>query len=159
MFTQSIFPVKKESYVNLGDMSSPFPNNIDGPSNQIVHNSQNYPFPYVEGALVSDSFPVTHKNGVSTQQEQKMWWHFPVFQVGSYEQITNNLKYPNNPDVGQCMPTEFCGTLHKEFQPQLNEARVLPPVIPSCNGRRINYYNTTPNMLTYQTENGINILY
>jgi len=156
---------RHESYVNLGDMSSPFPyeeKNIDGPSNEVVHNSSaygSYPFPNVEGALVSDSFPITHKNGVSDYQEQMMWWHFPVFKVGSYEQITNNLKYPNNPDVGQCMPADFCGTLYKEYQTDLNEAQVLPPVTPSCNGTRINYYNTAPNMLPYKTQDGINILY
>jgi hypothetical protein len=163
----------KESYTNLGDIISDYPpekiqnqneigytntiSNING-SNQ-VDNSVAYPFPNVDGALVSDSFPITHKNGVSDYQEQKMWWHFPVFKVGSYEQITNNLKYPNNPDVGQCMPADFCGTLYKEYQPYLNEAKVLPPVTPSCNGTRVNYFNTAPNMLPYKTANGMNILY
>jgi hypothetical protein len=87
-----------------------------------------------------------------------MWWHYPVFKVGSYEQITNNLKYPNNPDVGQCMPADFCGTLYKEFQPKLNEAEILPPVPLSCNGTRVNYYNTAPNMLPYKNDT-TNILY
>jgi hypothetical protein len=169
MINYSILAPRMESYSNLGDIISDYPQekkqiqiqNIEGPSNQVVHNSDkygSYPFPNVDGALVSDSFPITHKNGVSNYQEQMMWWHYPVFKVGSYEQITNNLKFPNNPDVGQCMPAEFCGTLYKEFQTDLNEAKVLPLVTPSCNGTRVNYYNTAPNMLPFKN-NTSNILY
>jgi hypothetical protein len=176
MLSQNLFYnpkfLNQEPYTNLGDIISDYPqekrisnnnNSINGSDNTtMVHNSPvygSYPFPNVDGALVSESYPITHKNGVSNYQEQMMWWHFPVFKVGSYEQITNNLKYPNNPDVGQCMPAEFCGTLYKEYQTDLNEAQVLPPVTPSCNGTRINYYNTAPNMLPYKTQDGINILY
>lgn len=157
MLYSSIF-LSKESYTNLGDFISPYTNeynkeynNINGASNVKVHQSHTYGhYPSSEdGGLVSDSFPSTNNKNVSSYQEQMMWWHYPVFKVGSYEQITNNLKYPNNPDVGQCMPADFCGTLYKEFQPQLNEAQVLPPVTPSCNGTRVNYFNTAPNMLTF----------
>lgn len=152
-----------ETYRNLGETIANYTNetnNIEGASNNKVHRSHTYGiFPSSEdGGLLTDSFPSTHNKNVSSYQEQMMWWHYPVFKVGSYEQITNNLKYPNNPDVGQCMPADFCGTLYKEFQPQMNEAHVLPPVTQSCNGTRVNYYNTAPNMLTYKT-NTTNILY
>ena len=166
MLYSSIF-LSKESYTNLGDFISPYTNeynkeynNINGASNVKVHQSHNYGhYPSSEdGGLVSDSFPSTNNKNVSSYQEQMMWWHYPVFKVGSYEQITNNLKYPNNPDVGQCMPADFCGTLYKEFQPQLNEAQVLPPVTRSCNGTRVNYFNTAPNMLTFKNLT-TNILY
>ena len=174
MFSSSIFLSKikiDESYTNLGESISPYKNdennyknnennNINGASNQKVHQSHTYGYypSSEEGGLLSDSFPSTNNKNVSSYQEQMMWWHYPVFKVGSYEQITNNLKYPNNPDVGQCMPADFCGTLYKEFQPQLNEAHVLPPVTQSCNGTRVNYFNTAPNMLTFKNLT-TNILY
>ena len=156
-----------ESYTNLGESISDYnnsetnnQNNINGASNNIVHQSHiNGHYPSTEdGGLITDSFPSTHNKNVSDYQEQMMWWHYPVFKVGSYEQITNNLRYPNNPDVGQCMPADFCGTLYKEFQPKLNEAEVLPTVPLSCNGTRVNYYNTAPNMLPYKNDTA-NILY
>lgn len=172
MFYSSVF-LSKEYYTNLGDFISPYTNehnyknnennennNINGASNVKVHQSHTYGrYPSSEdGRLLSDSFPSTNNKNVSSYQEQMMWWHYPVFKVGSYEQITNNLKYPNNPDVGQCMPADFCGTLYKEYQPQLNEAQVLPPVTRSCNGTRVNYFNTAPNMLTFKNLT-TNILY
>ena len=154
-----------ESYTNLGESISVFNNNedsnINGSNHPLkIHNSHTFgQYPSSEdGGLLSDSFPSTHHKNVSRYQEQMMWWHYPVFKVGSYEQITNNLRYPNNPDVGQCMPADFCGTLYKEFQPKLNEAQVLPSVPLSCNGTRVNYYNTAPNMLPYKNDT-TNILY
>ena len=43
-----------------------------------------------------------------------MWWHYPTFKLGSYDQITNNIRYPNNPDVGRCTPASVCGALYHE---------------------------------------------
>ena len=57
--------------------------------------------------LLTDSFPYTGSKTVSNNNVADIWWHYPIFRVGSYTQITNNLKYPNNPDGGQCRGPEF----------------------------------------------------
>jgi len=120
---------------------------------------QNYGnYPDAENTvLLGDSFPITHKNGVSEFQEQKMWWHYPIFKVGSFAQHTNNLKYPNNPDNGTSTAAEFSGTLYKEYQAQTNVATVLPPV-PITRAARVNYYNTSENLQNYRSKIA-NILY
>jgi hypothetical protein len=86
-----------------------------------------------------------------------MWWHYPIFEVGSYKQITNNLRYPNNPDTGRCMPAELCGTLYKEKQLKSNYIEPLPPVDPRS-GTRVGYFTTNINMLPFRTDEP-NILY
>ena len=37
-----------------------------------------------------------------------MWKKTQPIKLGSYEQETNNIKYPINPDDGTCVPSEFC---------------------------------------------------
>jgi hypothetical protein len=111
MFYNRIFHKMNESYTNLGESISPYINehnkeynNMNGASNTKVHQSHTYgDYPLSEnGGLVSDSFPSTNHNGVSNYQEQMMWWHYPVFKVGSYEQITNNKKW-TTPENGSAL--------------------------------------------------------
>ncbi len=115
-----------------------------------------YPSSQVD-VLVQDTYPITGKNGVSKYGANKMWWHYPIFEVGSYKQITNNLRYPNNPDTGRCMPAELCGTLYKEKQLKSNYIEPLPPVDPKS-GTRVGYFTTNINMLPFRTDVP-NILY
>ena len=114
-------------------------------------------FPSSENdVLLEDSFPITGKNGVSTHSSSNSWWYYPILPMTSYKQITNNLKYHNNPDNGSCTPSEFCGTLYKDYQIKKNTNEPLPPVEQTC-GSRVNYYNSPVNLLTYR--NITNILY
>jgi len=108
-------------------------------------------------ALLENDYPLTGRNGVSNNSASTIWWHYPIFKVGSYAQITNNIKYPNNPDDGQCMPAEFCGSLYKE-KPNMpsNYSEPLPPVADSPYAR-VNYYNTDDNLLPFKNEG--NVLY
>ena len=92
--------------------------------------------------LVQDSYKISGKNGVSKDQGSKIWWHYPIFKVGSFKQLTNNLRYYNNPDTGVCMAADFCGTLYKDKKNKSNIVMQLPPVPPS-NGIRVNYYSST----------------
>jgi len=101
--------------------------------------SQTYP-------ILKDSYPLTGRKGLSNNQYNDIWWHYPVFKIGSYEQITNNIKYPNNPDNGTCINADICGSLYKEYQTESNISEVLPPV-PVGAGARINYYRTDMNLL------------
>lgn len=97
--------------------------------------------------LLTDSFPWTGRKTVSNNNVSDIWWHYPTFRVGSFSQITNNLKYPNNPDVGQCRRAEFCGALYKEKQLQSNISKPLPPA-PAItpDSIRVGYFLTNPNL-------------
>ncbi len=108
--------------------------------------------------LVQDNYPITGINGVSKEQASTMWWHYPIFEVGSYKQITNNLKYPNNPDTGKCMPADVCFALYKDYQVESNYIEPLPPVNTTCSGARVGYFLTDTNMLPFRTED-VNVLY
>ena len=106
--------------------------------------------------LLDGDYPTLNKKGVSTNTVETIWQNYPIFQVGSYAQVTNNIRYPLNPDDGQCRPAEFCGALYgdKTGQPKTNV--VLPPV-PESPFARVGYYNTDDNLLPFKNEG--NILY
>jgi hypothetical protein len=99
-------------------------------------------YPLTENnALVQGSYKISGKNGVSRDQGSKIWWHYPIFKVGSFKQLTNNLRYYKNPDTGNCMAADFCGALYKDNKDKSNIITQLPPVEPS-DGVRVNYYST-----------------
>lgn len=110
--------------------------------------------------LVQDIYPPTNTNTLSNDDANEIWWHQPVFKLGSYEQITNNIRYPNSPDDGTCMPPSMCGALYHEKEIGVNYIKPLPPVNPDC-GTRIGYFTTNEQLvdsLPYRT-NMQNILY
>jgi hypothetical protein len=97
--------------------------------------------------IIIDEYPFTGRNSVSNNSVEDIWWHYPIFRVGSYEQITNNLKYPNNPDDGKCSRSEFCGALYKDNQIASNISKPLPPAPPvTAESVRIGYYSTPLNL-------------
>jgi hypothetical protein len=130
--------------------------NVEGFQPDVLATNQKFP-QELDDVLLKGDYPLTGKNVISNNSASTIWWHYPIFKVGSYKQITNNLKYPNNPDDGQCMPAEFCGSLYKERPDmQSNYIEPLGPV-PDCPGARVNYYTTQPNLLPFK--NPGNILY
>jgi len=40
--------------------------------------------------------------------------YYPAVELGSYEQKTNNVRYPPLPEYGDCTPTEFCNSFYLE---------------------------------------------
>jgi hypothetical protein len=124
--------IMREKYTNLGTIMGKYPISEDNALLQY-----------------GNSYPISGKNGVSNKNISDIWWYNPIFKEGSYEQITNNLRYRNNPDNGSCSRSEFCGALYKDNQVASNISTPLPPVKPSC-GSRINYYYTPENLLTYR---------
>jgi hypothetical protein len=106
--------------------------------------SGSYPASENDG-LVQDRYPRIERKGLSNNSASKIWWHYPIFKVGSYAQITNNIKYPNNPDEGTCMPASLCGTFYKEKQLKSNYVYPLPPVNENGN-TRIGYFTTDVNL-------------
>ncbi len=102
-------------------------------------------------------YPSTGSLGISNNEAQESWWRYPTFKVGSYDQITNNIRYPNNPDEGTCMPASMCGALYHEKKIGSNYIEQLPPVNPNS-GTRIGYFTTDENLLPFRTDTP-NILY
>lgn len=106
----------------------------------------NYPTS-TELPILTDSFPFTGNKDVSRNTSADIWWYYPVFKVGSFTQITNNLKYPNNPDNGQCRRAEFCGTLYKDNQISSNISKPLQPAPPvTAESVRVGYYTAQQNL-------------
>lgn len=101
--------------------------------------------------ILTSSFPFTGRNQVSTNSYNNIWWNYPIFKVGSYAQITNNLRYRRNPDDGTCITAEFCGALYKDNQLKSNISKPLPPA-PDVTAQsvRVNYYTTDSNLLPGQ---------
>lgn len=110
--------------------------------------------------LVQDTYPSIGKNEISNDTSNDIWWHYPTFELGSYAQITNNIRYPNNPDVGRCTPASMCGALYHEKNIGDNYVKPLPPIGANC-GTRVGYFTTNEQVITslpYRTDMQ-NILY
>jgi len=110
--------------------------------------------------LVQDIYPPIGKNELSDDTSSDIWWHYPIFKLGSYAQITNNIRYPKNPDNGRCMPASMCGALYYDKKIGNNIVKPLPPVN-SDYGTRIGYFTTDEQVITslpYRTDMP-NILY
>ena len=90
--------------------------------------------------LLQDTFPLTGNTGVSDKQSADVWWKYPIFKVGSYAQVTNNIKYPRNPDTGRCMRIEMCDALYENRDNKSNVIVPYPPVESSLNPR-VGYFN------------------
>jgi len=98
--------------------------------------------------LLSDSYPYTGAKRVGNKGYAQMWWQYPTFEVGSYAQITNNIRYPKNPDDGQCRRAEFCDVLYDNNQQQSNVSVPLPPApAVRADSVRVNYYTTDSNLI------------
>jgi len=150
LFYTTIFKSNKkvENYQNY-DINNNVPTSLGGYEGK---------YPSSETALlVEDSYPLTGRKGISNNGASNIWWHYPTFQLGSYDQITNNIKYPNNPDEGTCMPASMCGALYKETQLKSNYIKPLPPINPEC-GTRVGYFDTNINLLPFRNDMA-NILY
>ena len=107
--------------------------------------------------LPNSEFPHTGSKTTSTCTPGMIWKNYPEFEVGSYAQETNNIRYPRNPDEGTCMPTDVCGALYKNRPYRSNVVTPMPPVEDGSKPR-VNYYRSdTDNMLPYHNKN--NILY
>jgi hypothetical protein len=130
---------------------------LEGYSNNTLEDSMgDYPGA-LTNALVQDIYPITGRNGITDNQASDIWWHYPTFKLGSYAQITNNIRYSNNPDIGNCMPASICGSLYKEKQLKSNYIHPLPPVNNDC-GTRVGYFSTSDSLLPIK-DNVTNVLY
>ena len=116
-----------------------------GFSNFISKQAGNYPSAD-DLPILTDVYPYTGSKHVTDNTYNDIWWHYPIFREGSYKQITNNLRYYNNPDEGTCIRADFCGALYKEKDNKSNYIYPLPPV-PHGTKPRVNYYRTNVDLL------------
>lgn len=117
-----------------------------------------YPQSYEEPLL--EDYPAIGKNEVSKENASTNWWHFPAVKVPSFKQITNNIRYFRNPDIGRCTRPEMCGAVYHDKPNISNEVLPLPPVEETA-GARVGYFRTAPedNKLYWSIPTNENILY
>jgi hypothetical protein len=146
----------------LGLFLAPLVNRIETftPVNQYKSNDLKTPgdFPISVDKAILDDYPLIEKNDVSRKSVSDMWWHYPSFKVGSFKQITNNLRYFKNPDIGTCTRPEFCGALYHDI---LNKTNIVNP-LPEAEegpGARVGYFRSEPNKLFWSIPTNENILY
>ena len=115
-------------------------------------------FPVSVDKPLLDSFPLIGKGEVSNKDYSEIWFNYPEFSKSSYEQITNNLRYVNNPDEGTCIRADMCNALYKKIKNKSNIIKPLPPAEEGP-GARVGYYRSEPNLLAYSIPDNENILY
>jgi hypothetical protein len=106
--------------------------------------------------LLHGVFPTTGAKGVSNYGSATLWQYKPVVEVGSFDQITNNMKNIANPDDGSCAPGNMCGALYKDRKVPSNITQPLQPT-PFGSGARVGFYRNSDYLL--QFNNHGNMLY
>jgi hypothetical protein len=123
---------------------------FEGYSNYNLANPGKFPNSETE-PILKDSYSFTGRKNVNKNNYNDIWWHYPIFGVGSYAQITNNLKYRRNPDDGTCITADFCGVLYNDNQLKSNLSKPLPPApVVKPDAVRVNYYLTDSNLIPGQ---------
>jgi len=153
LFNSSTQTIAKENFENytLAETTT----NYAKPSSPLMPVNR---VPTVEtNVLLQGDYPITGVNGISNNGANDIWKNYPIVEVGSYDQVTNNMKNIANPDEGTCMPASMCGALYKNKSTGSNTITPLPPVNNTC-GTRIGYFTTNQNLLPFTTDNQ-NILY
>ena len=62
--------------------------------------------------IVTPPFPPGDMDPAHWKSVGDNWFHEPVYALGSYAQVTNNVRYPSSPDNGSCTPPSFCGSFY-----------------------------------------------
>ena len=115
-------------------------------------------YPVSVDQAILDDYPLIGKNETSNDNYSEIWWKYPVLPLSSFKQITNNIRYPKNPDNGLCVRADFCGALYKDIKNKTNVVNPLPPAEEGP-GARVGYFRTEPNKLFYSIPTNENILY
>jgi hypothetical protein len=106
--------------------------------------------------LLKGSYPLTDTSVISNNNSNYVGTHNAPTELSSFKQITNNVRYNNNPDNGTCTPAQFCGSFYKSYQDKVNTSTPLNPV-PYGNGARVNFFRNKNNLLQFNYKE--NVLY
>lgn len=66
----------------------------------------------LETNQLTPPFPQGDMDPAHWKSASDNWFHEPVYALGSYAQVTNNVRYPSSPDNGSCTPPSFCGSFY-----------------------------------------------
>lgn len=112
-------------------------------------------FPLLKGVV-----PLADNTVISNNNAGFVGLHNAPTELGSFKQITNNMRNNNNnnnnPDNGTCTPAQFCGSFYKSYQDKVNTSTPLTPV-PYGNGARVNFFRNKNNLLQFNYKE--NVLY
>ena len=142
----------------VGLFLAPFIKNIEGFSG-LYELSTPGTYPIADDQAILDDYPLIGKNETSKDNYNQIWWKYPIFTLGSYDQITNNLQHRYNPDDGTCIRADMCGALY--YDKKQIKSNIITPLPPAeeGNGARVGYFRTEPNELYYSIPTNENILY
>jgi len=116
-------------------------------------------FPKSVNQVILDDFPIIGNNKTSDNNYDEIWWKYPVFSLGSYKQITNNLKHHRNPDQGTCIRADFCGAAYYDNKDTKTNIITPLPEAEEGEGARVGYFRSEPNKLFFSIPTNQNILY
>ena len=116
-------------------------------------------FPKSVEQAILDDYPKIGKNETSNKNYSDIWWEYPTFKLGSFKQITNNLRYYDNPDEGTCISADFCNAVY--YNKKDNKSNIINPLPPAQEGpgARVGYFRSEPNELYFSIPTNENILY
>ena len=139
---------------NLEEGESDFAN----PKNILLPSKQNNIINNENVVLLDGVYPTTNNSEITDNGSNQIWKDYsPIVEVGSYEQITNNMKHFKNPDDGKCMPASMCNVLYENKDVPSNVVKPMEPVNDTC-GTRVGYFTTSGDFLAFKSD-GANILY
>lgn len=140
-------------YLFIFFMLKDTPKGLEGFRQMLMPND--YPdsqtFPLLKGVV-----PLTNATVISNNNADFVGLHNAPTELSSFAQITNNVRYNNNPDNGSCTPAQFCGSFYKDYQNKVNTAVPLSPV-PYGSGARVNFFRNKNNLLQFNYKE--NVLY
>lgn len=118
----------------------------EGKQNRLLENVYPLKQPSIKKVRIDD-VPQLETNLLSSDTSRDIFLKYPLFQLGTYEQVTNNIKFPQNPDNGTSLQPELSDTLYaNKTLVESNIVSILPPVSKTTKGRRVGYYQSEETM-------------
>ena len=116
-------------------------------------------FPVSVDKVILNDYPQIGKNETSDNNYSDIWFNYPLLPLATFKQITNNLRYHDNPDEGTCVRADFCGAVYNDKKDA--KSNVVKPLAPAEEGpgARVGYFRSEPNELYYSIPTNENILY
>jgi hypothetical protein len=96
----------------------------------------------IDNPILYGDFPVKKNVGITKLENSDIWKDSPIKEVGSYEQITNNVRYWKNPNNGTCTRAELCNSIYDN---KTLDIPPHPPILKFGQDIRVNYYNSQIN--------------
>lgn len=93
----------------------------------------------VDNPKLYGDYPVKKNPAVTDLQYSNIWQEYPIKQVGSYDQETNNIRYWKNPNNGTCIRAEMCNGIYND---KTLDIPPEPPMLKFGQGIRANYYDS-----------------